>query len=138
MVAGAVSKDEMKLHANNHFTRQLLQKQLVALAVDPDVDDWVQFVHKFGDEHTSEARLDDCIVTLRKSRAVVGKRAPGWFVPGSTTQAHGLVVNFLETIVAAYNVKNKRPIPPHVGQRVEFGLDQGGDGYNGKVISYPI
>jgi len=127
-----VSIAEMKIMANGHFTRQSLQKQLVALCADPEVTDWGQLVFKYGVTHTSLDRLDGVIKALGLVHAT-RTRGPGWFNGKGSIEAHPLVKEYLKNIVDHWEINVGRSIPPSLGHRVEFGLNQGGRGLDGKV-----
>jgi hypothetical protein len=74
VLAKEISIKDFRAHAETHFNRQELQKQLVCIA---NVPDWKEFQENYG--VVLAETLDGCVKGLKSGKACRKKNHVGWY-----------------------------------------------------------
>ena len=131
VLATEISIKDLKAHADTHFNRQELQKQLVYIA---NVSDWDEFQGKYG-EVLAET-LDGCVRGLKSSHARGKKYYVGWYKSseaGESLAPHAIVQDLFEALSVKATPVAGLLIPAEKGSRIAVGLDDSRS-FDGKVL----
>jgi hypothetical protein len=115
VLAKEISMKDFKAHAETHYNRQELRKQLVYIA---NVPHWKEFQEKYG--VVLAETLDGCVKGLKAAKARGKKYHVGWYKSsenGESLAPHGRVQDlFSELSVKATPVDGRSSHPSRKGR----------------------